>query len=66
MTTFLDRIDLLKYTWAGDNAPLMSKINFAAFVGSTAIMAYLYRMSISKQKLGLFVLIFSYQVINFT
>eukprot|EP01083_Nonionella_stella_P060021 156970_1 len=45
MTSFLQKIDVFKRFPNGNNDQLISRINFASMLGSTALMCYLYRLS---------------------
>ena len=47
----MERIDIFKHLSTKNNDELYSKLNFAGLIGSTAMMAYLYRLSASKPKL---------------
>eukprot|EP00484_Ammonia_sp_Unknown_P010661 CAMPEP_0197055902 /NCGR_PEP_ID=MMETSP1384-20130603/75200_1 /TAXON_ID=29189 /ORGANISM="Ammonia sp." /LENGTH=167 /DNA_ID=CAMNT_0042489655 /DNA_START=30 /DNA_END=530 /DNA_ORIENTATION=+ len=52
MSSFTDQIDIFKhFSGPSDQSVVLSRINFAGLVGSTALMTYLYKMSISKQAL---------------
>eukprot|EP01084_Bolivina_argentea_P061476 112348_1 len=48
--SFTDSIDIFKQ-YSSSNNELISKINFAGIIGSTALMTYLYGLSCSKDKL---------------
>ena len=51
MTSFMNNIDIFKQLSGEKNGDLVSKLNMVGLIGSTAMMTYFYKLSVSKDKL---------------
>eukprot|EP01083_Nonionella_stella_P044200 119097_1 len=51
MSTFMQGVDVFNHLTPQSNQELVAKFNFFGIIGSTAMMTYFYRMSVSRDKL---------------